>query len=175
MALLSYALVSEEDGGASARFDSAEADCSSVTGTSNAAELRRIVPDASFYSVKAERLIKERAAKLLCEVRADDRVAVRFLVKETAGDRDDWARYITQTDIDWSSGRHKVDVYGGGFSDAHAAALFLPCPGRAEAMGANQGMSLTVTAPPDGDHEKDLLQLAKRTAKYASQQLGCQK
>ncbi|MFI8852500.1 hypothetical protein ACIGW3_20250 [Streptomyces sp. NPDC053499] len=145
-----------------------------MTGTSNTEELRRIVPDASSYSVKAERVIQERSAKFLCEVRADDRVAVRFLVKETAGDRNDWARYITHTDIDWSSDRQRVDAYGGGFSDAHAAALFLPCPGRAESMGANQGMSLTVTAP-SGDHEEDLLRLAKRTAKYASQQLGCQK
>ncbi|MBQ1119088.1 hypothetical protein [Streptomyces sp. B15] len=173
VAALSVVLLSGESGNPPRSFESTEADCSAVTGTSNTAELRRIVPEASFYSVKSETLVNKKSAKLLCEVRADDEVAVRLLVKETAGDREDWAKYITRTGIDWSSDRHSVDLYGGGFSDAHAAALFLPCPGRAEAMGANEGMSVTVFTPPDGSHEKDVLRLAKRAAKHASGQLGC--
>ncbi|WP_019357440.1 hypothetical protein [Streptomyces sp. AA1529] len=172
---LSAALISHDNDSPGKSFGSAEADCSSVTGTSNIAELRRIVPDASSYAVTSEKIVDEKSAKLRCEVRADDQVAVRFLVKETAGDRDDWEKYITRNEIEWSPDRHRVDRYGGGFSDTHAAALFLPCPGRKAAMGANEGLSLTVTTPSGSDHEKDLLRLAERTADRAVELVGCEK
>ncbi|MEU2725166.1 hypothetical protein [Streptomyces smyrnaeus] len=170
---LTAKLLTAEEGGVKSFDSSSQQACSDVTGTDNTAEMRRMVPPARSYSVSAENKVKGPFARFSCEVRADDRIAVKFEVATTPDDWHEWAEYITESELDWSSGRHRVDLYEGGFAGPRAAALYVPCPGlpteREEALG------VTVFTTHDGHHEKDLLRLAKRAAKQATGQLGCEK
>ncbi|WP_326689633.1 MULTISPECIES: hypothetical protein [unclassified Streptomyces] len=170
---LTTALIATEEDPPSSFRSTSQKDCSLITGTDSTKELRRIVPRAQSFSVSVLQSTGNAIPLLTCEVRADDRLAVKLTVISTSDDQQEWAEEITKTDLAQPSDRHRVKLYGGGFTGPHAATLYVPCS--ASGAGRQHALDVKAIARRGTDHEKDLLKLARRAAKHATGTLGCEK
>ncbi|WP_074998432.1 hypothetical protein [Streptomyces qinglanensis] len=154
--------------------------CSAVTGEDDGDLLDRLVPRAESFSVESWARVTGVTPVFRCKVSANGGGGMSVTVQGT-GSREDWQKRVTEV---WGQGSdlqpRTVDAYGKGFGGAKSVTLYAACKQQGKKLPKSpymrpEGLDVRVVTTAEGDHEKELLTLAKRAAGHASASVGCAK